>query len=280
MVGRCGATSGRSPARTTPRALLAKLDFRLSDRHNLSLKYNHTWSEQVNGTFDVDTWARSANGLEKDHSNAVNGSLVSYLSSNTSNELRFQYSREDRPRPYEGPRSAALGPNPSDPPAARPFPDIAMDFASDFRFGVPFFLPVDYYDTRVQILDNLSIARGDHFIKLGAEFNRVNSVQTFIGFANSLHLQLRHRFPEIRRRRQLQGVLRRQHHDRRLPGGHGANRPRPSLPAAGGGEPKRPGCRDTGNPADGAGGVCPGHLEAEPAVDDQLRPALGGAASA
>src|SRR2546422_9062268 len=92
------------------RAGLVKIDWRLSDRHNLSLKYNHTWSQQENGTFDVDAWARSANGLEKDYSNAVNGSLVSYLSSRTSNELRFQYSREDRPRPYEGPRTSLLGP--------------------------------------------------------------------------------------------------------------------------------------------------------------------------
>ncbi|HJQ65706.1 MAG TPA: carboxypeptidase regulatory-like domain-containing protein, partial [Gemmatimonadales bacterium] len=61
------------------RAFLAKFDFRLSERHNLSLKYNYTWSEQKNGTFDVDIWAASANGLEKDKSNAVNGSLVSYL---------------------------------------------------------------------------------------------------------------------------------------------------------------------------------------------------------
>src|SRR6266568_814867 len=84
------------------RAALAKFDFRLSDRHNLSLKYNYTWSEQKNGTFDVDTWGASANGLEKDRSHAVNGSLVSFLSSRTSNEFRFQYSREDRPRPYTG----------------------------------------------------------------------------------------------------------------------------------------------------------------------------------
>ncbi|HEX4575090.1 MAG TPA: carboxypeptidase regulatory-like domain-containing protein, partial [Gemmatimonadales bacterium] len=41
------------------RAALAKFDFRLSDRHNLSLKYNYTWSEQKNGTFDVDTWGAS-----------------------------------------------------------------------------------------------------------------------------------------------------------------------------------------------------------------------------
>jgi hypothetical protein len=178
-----------SIARTNnARALLAKFDFRLSDRHNLSLKYNYTWSEQQNGTFDVDTWARSANGLEQDHSNAVNGSLVSYLSSNTSNEFRFQYSREDRPRPYDGPRSAALGPNRADPPANRPFPDVAMDFANGFRFGMPFFLPIDYYDTRIQLLDNISMAKGNHFFKVGGEFNRVNSVQTFIGFANSRYI--------------------------------------------------------------------------------------------
>src|SRR5216117_2945754 len=116
------------------RAGLIKLDWRPSDRHNVSLKYNHTWSQQENGTFDVDTWARSANGLEKDYSNAINGSLTSYLSSNTSNEFRFQYSREDRPRPYGGARSTLLGTNPADPPAARPFPDTGMDFGSGFRF--------------------------------------------------------------------------------------------------------------------------------------------------
>jgi len=170
------------------RALLAKFDFHLSDRHSLSLKYNYTWSEQQNGTFDVDTWARSANGLERDHSNAVNGSLVSYLSSSTSNEFRFQYSREDRPRPYDGPRSSLLGANRADPPAARPFPDVAMDFANHFRFGLPFFLPIDYYDTRVQLLDNISLSKGSHFFKLGGEYNRVNSVQTFIGFANSRYI--------------------------------------------------------------------------------------------
>src|SRR5205807_3858367 len=140
LAGDFGSISRTNDAR----ALLAKFDFHLSDRHSLSLKYNYTWSEQQNGTFDVDTWARSANGLERDHSNAVNGSLVSYLSSSTSNELRFQYSREDRPRPYEGPRTSLLGPDPTQ-TGLRPFPDVAMDFANGFRFGMPFFLPIDYY---------------------------------------------------------------------------------------------------------------------------------------
>ncbi len=169
------------------RAFLAKFDFRLSARHNLSLKYNHTYSLQQNGTFDVDAWGASANGQEKDFSNAVNGSLHSFFGPRLSNELRFQYSREDRPRPYVGPRTAALGADPTG-TGQRPFPDVAMDFGSGFRFGMPFFLPIDYYDTRLQLLDNVSIARGNHLFKVGAEFNRVNSVQTFIGFANSRYI--------------------------------------------------------------------------------------------
>src|SRR6267378_873624 len=120
--GRAMRNDYGSIARTNnARVLLAKFDFNLSDRHHASLKYNYTWSEQANGTFDVDSWARSANGLEQDHSNAVNGSLVSYLTPNMANEFRFQYSREDRPRPYDGPRSAALGANRVD-AGNRPFP--------------------------------------------------------------------------------------------------------------------------------------------------------------
>ncbi len=166
------------------RALIAKVDYRLSERHNASLKYNYTWSEQRNGTFDVDAWGRSANALEKDFSHAINGSLTSFLSSTISNEFRFQYSREDRPRPYEGPTTSLLTRvNPSD-TRPRPFPDTGMDFGAGYRFGMPFFIPIDYYDTRVQLLNNLSVARGRHLFKFGVEWNRVESVQTFIGFAN------------------------------------------------------------------------------------------------
>ncbi|MGE5800886.1 MAG: TonB-dependent receptor [Gemmatimonadota bacterium] len=169
------------------RALMAKIDVNLSDRHRASLKYNYSWSEQENGTFDYDQWARSSNGLEQDHSNAINGSLTSYLKPNLANEFRFQYSREDRPRPYAGPRSSALGANRVD-EGARAFPDIAMDFTYGYRLGMPFFLPIDYYDTRIQILDNISLARGDHFFKAGFEYNKVHSIQTFVGFANARYI--------------------------------------------------------------------------------------------
>ena len=161
------------------RAFLAKIDARLSDEHYATFKYNYTWSEQENGTFDVDSWTRSANAVEQDWSHAFNGSLLSLLSATTTNEFRFQVSREDRPRPYLGPDNPSTG---------RPFPDTGMDFVHGYRFGMPFFIPVEYYDTRIQVLDNISVSKGDHLIKAGGEWNRVESAQTFIGFANGRYI--------------------------------------------------------------------------------------------
>jgi carboxypeptidase family protein len=162
-------------------ALLGKLDFRLSQKHTASLKYNYTRSSQENGTFDVDTWGRSSNALEQDHSHAVNGSLTSLFSSSLSNEFRFQWSREDRPRPYVGAINPATG---------RPFPDTDIGFTGPsgtegYRMGMPYFIPLHTaYDYRFQVLDNVSLLRGNHLIKLGAEWNRTGVNQTFIGFAN------------------------------------------------------------------------------------------------
>lgn len=159
-------------------ALLAKLDWNVSERHQAVLKYNYTHSRQENGTFDVDSWARSSGGLERDFSHAVNGSLTS-LFGDVSNEFRFQLAREDRPRGYEGPNV---------PGTDHPFADTGMDFVNGYRLGMPFFLPIDAHDTRIQLLNNVSILRGSHFIKVGAEWNRTEATQTFVGFANGRYI--------------------------------------------------------------------------------------------
>lgn len=155
-------------------ALMTKVDVRLNDRNTASLKYNYTNSRQENGTFDVDIWGRSANGLERDFSHAVNGSLNSMLSSTVFNEFRFQWAREERPRPYDGPENPNTG---------RPFPDTDISFTG-FRIGMPFFLPVQAHDTRFQVLNNISVVEGNHLFKFGAEWNRTNVKQTFVGFGN------------------------------------------------------------------------------------------------
>ncbi|HYC60407.1 MAG TPA: carboxypeptidase regulatory-like domain-containing protein [Thermoanaerobaculia bacterium] len=164
------------------RVFLGKIDWNATASHLLTARYNYTWSEQENGTFDVNSWGVSANAIEQDRSHSVTGSAISTLRSNLLNEFRFQYAKEERPRPYNGPIiTDGSG-------IQRPLPDTAFDFVGRYRFGMPFFIPVEYYDTRVQFNDNVSILRGAHSIKIGAEYNRVNSVQTFLGFANGRYI--------------------------------------------------------------------------------------------
>ena len=158
---------------------LAKIDWQASDSNLVTLRGTYTDSEQVNGTFDVDSWGRSANAIEKDDSHSFTGAVVSTLSATMLNEARFQYARENRPRPYNGPIIASTG---------RPLPDTAFYFANSYRFGMPFFIPVTYYDERYQLNENLSLLSGSHTWKLGAEYNDVVSSQTFIGFANGRYI--------------------------------------------------------------------------------------------
>jgi hypothetical protein len=100
------------------RVLLAKTDWQASDSNLVTLRYTYTWAEQENGTFDVDSWGRSANAIEKSSSNAGTGSVISTLSSSLLNELRFQYAREDRPRPYRPASTAGRFPTPPSTSAA------------------------------------------------------------------------------------------------------------------------------------------------------------------
>ena len=175
------------------RALLLKTDVHLDGRNQVSFKYNYNWSEQLNGTFDVDSWGLSANGVETDEAHAFNASWRSLLSSTLSHELRLQWAREDRVRWYEGPLMPAGATVPAPPQfrtlGGRPFPDIGMDFADGFRIGLPFFLPIDpAYDTRLQVVDNWSWLSGRHLFKAGVEYNRTAITQQFIGFANGRYI--------------------------------------------------------------------------------------------
>lgn len=176
-----GDPGENAPIRRTndANALIGKVDYQINSNNLLTLRYNYQRSRQENGTFDVDSWGVSANGIERDFANSFSGSLNTTVSASVLNEFRFQVAREDRPRPYSGP---------SLPGQSRPFPDTGIDFAGQYRFGLPFFLPVEDHDTRVQFNDNLSVIKGSHSFKMGFEFNRTNTTQTFIGFANGRYI--------------------------------------------------------------------------------------------
>lgn len=158
---------------------LIKLDWNASASNLFTLRANSTDSEQENGTFDVDSWGVSANAVEKASSYSIGASLVSTLGSGWLNEARLQYAREDRPRPYDGPIVPSTG---------RPLPDTAFDFGSGYRFGMPFFIPVEYYDQRWQINESMTWLSGNHTVKAGLEYNETSAFQTFVGFANGRYI--------------------------------------------------------------------------------------------
>ncbi|MFN7997831.1 MAG: carboxypeptidase regulatory-like domain-containing protein [Bryobacteraceae bacterium] len=156
-------------------ATLGKIDWYASSKNLFTARYNYAHSNQPNGTFDVEQWGRSANADEIDFSHSISLQLNTTLSASKLNELRFQFAREDRPRTYNGPNL---------PGQSRPFPDTGVDFAGQYRFGLPFFIPVQDHDTRFQFNDNFSVIHGAHSFKFGGEINRTATTQTFIGFAN------------------------------------------------------------------------------------------------
>src|SRR5215469_5721736 len=160
-------------------ATLGKIDWNVNNNNLFTVRYNFEHSYQPNGTFDVESWGRSANSIERDFANTVSAQLNTTLTATTLNELRFQWSREDRPRDYTGPMI---------PGENRPFPDTGVDFAGQYRFGEPFFIPVKDHDTRIQFNDNVSLIRGAHSIKFGAEVNRTSTTQVFVGFANGRYI--------------------------------------------------------------------------------------------
>lgn len=159
----------------TADVFLIKGDFNINNSNLLTLRHNYSRAEQANGTFDVPTWGRSANGRETDKSNSFIGQLVTTISANLLNEFRFQWAKEERPRFYDGPD----------------LPDTTIgtfDGSVSYRFGRPFFLPVPSDDTRLQFTDNFTVIRGNHTLKFGVDLNRVKVSQTFIGFARGRYI--------------------------------------------------------------------------------------------
>ena len=160
-------------------AYLAKIDYLINDSNMLTGRWAYHYSNQGNGTFDVNTWGSSANAIEKDWAHGYTLNLLSTINSRMLNEFRGQYAKEWRPRPYNGPQV---------PGQDRPFPDTGFGFVDSYRGGMPFFIPVDYDDDRVQLVDNFSYLMGDHSLKAGFEWNDVTSSQTFVGFANGRYI--------------------------------------------------------------------------------------------
>jgi hypothetical protein len=151
-------------------SIFGRVDYNLNAKNQIFGSYNFDWSKNPNQTFDVPTYGTSANGVEGPSKiQAVSANWFSTLSNSMLNEAHFTYAREARPRSAVNLSSV---------------PDTAMGFATNFRFGQPFFLEpsIDELFYRTDIRDNFSIIKGKHTFKLGGEWIHSRNSQIFRGF--------------------------------------------------------------------------------------------------
>lgn len=146
-------------------ALVGRVDYNFGGTNTFNVRYNYSRNTAENavtaGTSLQPTTnsALSNNGTEGNSQNTVVGQLTTFLNPETVNELRAQYSRENRPRTAN---------------EISPLVNTSLG-----TFGTVSFLPTTQYDYRVQIADNITLNRGNHSFKFGGEYNYTFADQLF-----------------------------------------------------------------------------------------------------
>lgn len=146
---------------------LAKLDWQLSPRQRLSLRYNHQNFTGANGETSGSTNAEEHSGDSLVRTRTLNASLASVFGSTLFNELRAQYARDQEP---------GLA-NTADPETV-----VNQSGQRVLTFGRNNFSPRETTITRLQVADTVTWVRGAHTLKLGADFNHDGIFNFFPGF--------------------------------------------------------------------------------------------------
>lgn len=146
-------------------ALLGRFDWQINDANRFNVRYNYSKNDGKNANatgnslFPTTNRALSNNGTEGNNTNTVVAQLNSFFTNALVNELRAQYSREERPRL-----------------ANSAMPDVGSTIGT---YGTRNFLPTTQFDWRVQVFNNLTWVLGNHSVKFGAEYNHLFIDQTF-----------------------------------------------------------------------------------------------------
>lgn len=141
-------------------------DWNINDENRVNLRFNWSDNEAINGVNTGDgtnlpfiSRALSNDGTEKDRTYTLVGQAATFFSPSLVNELRAQWSYEERPRLAN---------------ASQPTVNTAVG-----TYGTVSFLPTIQDDTKIQIADNITWSHGDHTAKFGVDFNYVDTFQTF-----------------------------------------------------------------------------------------------------
>ncbi len=141
--------------------LLARVDHSLSEKHLLVTRYffndgRFTNQSPLNDGFDAPSTFRD--NFFRDQS--LVGSLNSAFSATTLNEFRVQYAR----RTFDFPSISA-----------EPHLEIANTFTTGINRGNPDF----YRESRFEVVEKMTLIRGDHELSFGGNFNWVRTEESF-----------------------------------------------------------------------------------------------------
>ncbi|MBI2956039.1 MAG: TonB-dependent receptor [Acidobacteria bacterium] len=141
--------------------LLVRIDHAASERHLLSGRYffndgRFTRQSPLNDGFDAPSTFR--NNFFRDQSLVVN--LTSTFSPTFLNEYRWQWAR----RTFDFPATSG-----------EPHLEIANTFTTGVNRGNPDF----YRETRVELVDKVTLIRGPHTVSFGGNFNFVRTIESF-----------------------------------------------------------------------------------------------------
>ena len=157
-------------------AILAKVDIQLTTNNTLSLRYN--WSDFTGENFfstaggvagSIQSTAENGTNLEANTAHSFVASNTTVIGTNKFNELRFQYSFEQRPR---------LGQSDDSP---------SIDIFDTGSFGKRFFLPITSDHKRIQLTNNFTYLFGNHDLKMGVDANITDTSQAFFGWSSGVY---------------------------------------------------------------------------------------------
>jgi hypothetical protein len=151
-----------------------KLDWKVNHSNTLTFQFNRLRWNSLEG---IQTGPTVANGIDSIGSDYVKAdtsitTLTTLFSPTVSNQLRFMYGRdfefEFSDPPIAGEPVSSQGKSPA----------VSIGGSASFSFGKPTFLDRRAFpdEHHYQWSDTLSISKGKHFLRFGADVNRVNDV--------------------------------------------------------------------------------------------------------
>jgi hypothetical protein len=164
--------TGVVPRRGDQRLILPKIDWQINSSNNFSVTYNRLRWESPAGiqTQATNTRGRASFGDDFVNIDWITLRLNSTITPTVLNEARFQYGRDNE-------FQVSQEPLPGEPTTANGrSPRVRLD--NGVEFGKPEFLERRAFpdEKRWQWTDNVTVSRGRHTLKFGADINHVKDV--------------------------------------------------------------------------------------------------------